>query len=258
MTISAVIIAKNEADNIERCLKSLKFTSEQIVIDAESTDPTVALAQKLGARTFVKPWQGYGKQKNFGLQQVKSEWVLFVDADEEVSPQLRQEIQTIIKNPNYDFYWLKILTYFLGRPLTHLTGHNPRLFRAAAGQWTDSFVHEQVTTKHGQKIKLNDALSGKLTTPLNHYSHPTIKSYLARMHHYTTLDAKEMAKTHQHRSGRTVKPHIFLPYVLATRQFIKLYFYRHGLLDGYTGLMWSSLSAYYEYEMAKKYLKLCA
>lgn len=256
MRLSAIIITKNEEDNIERCVKSVQFCDEVIVVDAESNDRTVAIAQSLGARTFVRPWPGYGSQKNFGAAEAQGEWLLFIDADEEVPPELAQEIHQVVANPQYDFYWLKIVTVFLHRQMKHIFGHNPRLFRKTAGSWTGYQVHEQVQTNTGEKIILGDNLSALLVSPLLHHSHQTVASYLKRMADYTSLDAQQMAKHNRHRSGRKVSPAWWLPHYLAARQFIKLYFYKKGALDGYSGFMWSVLSAYYEWTMAKKYTLL--
>lgn len=256
MKLSAIIITKNEEDNIERCVKSARFCDEVIVVDAESNDRTVAIAKFMGAKIFVRPWPGYGSQKNFGAVQAQGEWLLFIDADEEVTPALAQEILELIQNPSKDFYWLKIVTVFLHRPLRHLFGHNPRLFRKAQGSWTGYKVHEQVQTNDGQKITLEDNLSAVLHAPLLHHSHQTIAAYLKRMAEYTALDAQQMAVYNRHRSGRPVRPVWWLPHYLATRQFAKMYLYKKGLLDGYAGLMWSLLSAYYEWTMAKKYVLL--
>jgi len=260
MKLSAIVITKNEEHNIIRCLNSLSFADEIIVVDAESTDQTASLAEKLGAKVFVRPWPGYGPQKNYGAREATGDWLLFIDADEEVTPALANEISAIIKNPTVDFYWLKIVTVFLHTPLTHLYGHNPRLFKKSAGQWTPATVHEQVeryadhseATEY-QLIQLDDRFSQVLQQPLLHHSHQTVASYLKRMHHYTTLDAEHMVQTGQHRSGRTVTATWWLPLQLASRQFLKLLFYRKGIFDGYAGCMWCFLSSYYEYEMGTKY-----
>jgi hypothetical protein len=177
-----------------------------------------------------------------------------VDADEVISQELAQEIKNAITKPEANFYWLRVVTYFLEKPLTHLYGHNLRLFRKDAGKWTNDKVHEQVATLEERRISLGDARSRILKSPLQHHSHRTVSLYLSTMHSYTTLDAQQMMRTGTHRSGRTVKPAVWLPPRLALRQFIKLYIYRRGILDGLAGLIWSTLSAYYEWEMAKKYL----
>jgi glycosyltransferase involved in cell wall biosynthesis len=263
MKLSAIVITKNEEENIVRCLTSLAFADETIVVDAESADATADLARHTGAQVFTRPWPGYGPQKNFGASHAKGEWLLFVDADEVVPESLAEEIKETIGLPRVDFYWLRIVTVFLNRPLQHLYGHNPRLFKKASGQWTANPVHEQVEryadrneAADFQLIQLDDRFSRVLNEPLLHYSHQTIGSYLKKMHHYTALDAAHLAKTGHHRSGRPVKPSFFLPWQLAARQFVKLAVYRRGLLDGWAGFIWCTLSAYYEYEMAKKYLEL--
>ena len=187
------------------------------------------------------------------------QWLLFIDADEKVSPALDDTITSLINTPaanTYDYYWLRIITIFLHRPLTHLYGNNLRLFKKSAGHWNDAPVHEQVVAGNNQTIKLGDPLSGRLFPPLFHYSHHTSSSYLKKMHHYTTLDANQMYTTGQHRSGRSYQPSILLPYRLFLRQLVKLLFYRRGFLDGLAGYVWCVLSAYYEYDMSKKYVRL--
>lgn len=256
MKLSAIIITKNEEDNIERVVGSVQFCDEVIVVDAESNDRTVAIAKTLGAKTFVRPWPGYGSQKNFGAAQAQGEWLLFIDADEEVTLELAQEIRATIQNPNRDFYWLKIVTVFLHRQMQHIFGHNPRLFRKSQGSWTGYQVHEQVQANAGEKIVLGDRLSALLKNPLLHHSHQSIASYLKRMADYTSLDAQQMAKHDRHRSGRAVSARWWLPHYLAARQFVKLYVYKKGVFDGYAGLVWSALSAYYEWTIAKKYTLL--
>lgn len=257
MKLSAIVITKNEAVNIADCLQQLAFADERIVIDGESSDDTAEIARKNGATVIVNPWPGYGAQKNLGMQKAQGDWVLFIDADERVTAQLAAEIKRVIIQANKDFYWLKIVTVFLNKPLFHLYGHNPRLFRKGKGAWTENFVHEQVQhTETKKTITLGDDVSEVLREPLLHNSHPTIASYLTKMNHYTALDAQNMAATNKHRSGRPVAPSFLLPWQLLIRQFGKMYFYRKGFLDGWAGFMWCLLSAYYEYVMAQKYQKL--
>lgn len=256
MKLSAIIITKNEAANIERALKSVAFADEQIVVDSESTDATVELGRAAGAQVFVRPWPGYGPQKNFGAQQATGEWLLFIDADEEVTPALQAAIVSALKAPTTDFYWLRIVTVFLGKPLLHMFGHNPRLFKKSAGQWTNSQVHEQVVTNSGQSIKLHDELSQVIAEPLWHHSHPTVASYLQTMRQYVQLDAAQMQATHKHRHGFAVQLIWWLAPYLAARQFVKLYFLKSGWRDGGAGFMWATLSAYYEWAMVMAWYRL--
>lgn len=255
MKLSAIVITKDAAKILARVLASLKFADEIIVVDSGSQDATLEVAKQLGARVFSNPWPGYGQQKNYGLDKARGEWALFIDADEEVTLTLQKSVLQAIDSP-VDFYWLRIVTVFLGKPLKHLYGHNPRLFRKAAGHWTNDKVHEQVATRSGQRLRLGETSSKIIPEPLIHHSHATVASYIKKMHRYTTLDAQQMKATGQHRSGRSVKKSWLLPWQLASRQFVKLYLYRQGFLDGYAGFMWSLLSAWYEYEMGRKFLRL--
>jgi len=260
MKLSAIVIAKDAEQSIARVLRSLHFADEKIcILDDRTTDNTAAAAA--GAKILRRGWTGYGPQKNFGAAAAQGEWLLFIDTDEEVPPALAEEIKkstTYALPPTPSFYWLRIVTVFLGKPLYHLYGHNPRLFRKDAGRWTDARVHEQVERIRDRSLlKLRDADSKILSQPLLHHSHPTIQSYLKKMHRYTTLDAEQMKRTGRHRSGRPVRPTTILPFRLAARQLVKLLFYRRGILDGYAGIVWCVLSAYYEYEMGRKYIALC-
>ncbi len=258
MKLSAIIIAKNEEQSIARCIASLHFADEILVIDGESNDKTVAVAKAAGATVITNPWQGYGQQKNFGMQHAKGEWVLFIDADEAVPESLQQQILAATQQSATHFFWLRIATVFLGRPLRHLHGHNLRLFKKDHGRWTESYVHEQVEDTTGKQLTLRDSNTTILAGPLLHYSHPTVASYLLTMHQYTSLEAQQMAKTNQHRSGRPVRRSWFLPLYLGARQLVKLLFYRKGILDGVPGITWCVLSAYYEWELGIKFVRLAS
>lgn len=274
MNLTAVTTAKHAASTIVRTVQSLSFADERLaIVDTASSDRTAALAESQGARVIRQPWLGFGPQKNAALAAARGEWVLFIDADEEVSPALAKEIIRVTQNYNiqpttYDLYWLRVVTVFLGRPLRHLYGHNPRLFRRGAARWTDDPVHEQVirttaaqlhTTYYKlQTVRFGDPDTGLISEPLIHHSHNTVGSYLGKMHRYTSLEASAMQRTGRHRSGRKAAPYWWLPPYLAARQLFKLLFYRRGILDGYAGVLWCVLSAYYEWELGRKYRALCA
>jgi len=254
--ISAIVTTKNNEDTLKACLASLAFCQEIIVVDSGSTDQTLTIAKQYTNQIYQNDWPGYGQQKNRGLSKVHNGWALFIDADEEVTPALAREITSVTQNPQYDFYWLRIITIFLNQRLNHLYGHNLRLFRKSQGQWNDSKVHEQVTDNSGTPLKFKKSNSGIIKEPLLHRSHKTVRTYLKKMHYYTTLDAQQMHKSQAHRSGQSLQPSFWLPIYLFTKQLIKMLFYRRGLLDGCAGLVWCFLSAYYEYESGKKYLAL--
>jgi glycosyltransferase involved in cell wall biosynthesis len=254
--ISAIITTKNNEDTLAACLASLSFCSEIIVVDSGSSDQTLTIARQHTNKIYQNDWPGYGAQKNYGLAQASCDWVLFIDADEEVSPQLAQAITAATESGQYDFYWLKIITVFMDKKMNYLYGHNLRLFKKSQGQWNTSKVHEQVIDNSGTALKLKRSNSGLIEQPLFHHSHKTITSYLKKMHHYTSLEAQQMHKFNTHRSGQKIKPTFYLPIKLLLKQLIKMIFYRRGFLDGSIGLTWCFLSAYYEYESAQKYLRL--
>lgn len=255
--ISAIIITKNEEKHIADCIASLSFCDEIIIVDSGSTDHTREIAQSLGAAVLNKRWRGYGNHKNIGIEHARYHWLLFLDADERISPELQKEILHVIKQPKHAVFWIAIEDIFLGKSLKHLVGHNPRLVKKGDAVWNQNPVHEQllyIDTK--EIVHYKDSRSGEITSPIMHHSHQTIGSYLQKMHRYTSLDAEHMRQTGTHRSGRQVQNSWLLPYRLGTRQLGKLLFYKKGILDGWQGIAWCILSAYYEFEMAKKFRKL--
>lgn len=254
MNISVVIITKNEEQKIADCIASVSFAKEVLIIDAESTDKTAEIARSLGTTVISNPWEGYGKQKNLGMSKASSTWVLFLDADERVSKALQAVIMQLPEQPEQEIYWITIEDIFLGKRMKHLSGHNPRLVKKGAAQWSDKKVHEQLKyAANHTAVKYKDSISGELQAPIIHESYTTIAAYLKKMHIYTTLDAQDMNERGVHRSGRKVNKSFILPYILAFRQLIKLLLYKKGILDGWQGVVWSMLSAYYEFEMGNKY-----
>jgi len=258
MNIAVVIIAKNEQEVIADCIASVKFAQEVIVvIDKKSADNTSAIASSLGAIVVSNTWAGYGAQKNFGATKTTQNWVLFLDADERVSEELKSAIRALPDIPEHDVYWIRIEDIFLGRCMKYLIGHNPRLVKKGTALWSHKKVHEQLMyTKNNSIVIYKDDISGEIETPIIHQSYKTVSVYLQKMHVYTTLDAEDMHERGTLRSGRKIQKSFTLPYILAFRQAIKLLFYKKGILDGWQGVTWSLLSAYYEFEMGKKYLKI--
>lgn len=255
--ISAIIITKNEEKNIADCINSLAFCDEIIVVDSQSTDRTREIARSLRAVVLNKDWQGYGNHKNIGAQAATHNWLLFLDADERISFELQKEILVIIKKPIYPVYWITVEDIFLEKQLKHLIGHNPRLIQKGKAVWNNNPVHEQLTYETTKEIvHYKDGVSGEITAPIIHHSHESVSSYIRKMHRYTSLDAEQMREKGIHRSGRDIKNSWLLPYRLGIRQLIKLLLYRKGILDGWQGIAWCVLSAYYEFEMGIKYRAL--
>jgi glycosyltransferase involved in cell wall biosynthesis len=162
--LSAVVITKNEEANIERCLRSVSWVDEIILVDSDSDDATVEIARNLGAKVFRPEWHGFGPAKQFAVDQASGDWVLSIDADEEVSFMLKNEIIQLFENdPPCAGYMLPRKTQFLGRWILH-SGWYPdyvlRLFKRSAGNFTPALVHE--------KVEINGPV-GKMHNPLLHY-----------------------------------------------------------------------------------------
>lgn len=258
MNISVVIIANNEEGKIADCLASVQFAQQVVVVmDSKSSDKTSDIARSYNATVVPHAWEGYGTQKNFGVSLATQNWILFLDADERVSKELQNTIQHMSESAQHNVYWITVEDIFLGRRMKHLKGHNPRLVKKGLAVWNTNEVHEQVVyVNNNTTAKYKDGVSGEIEEPIIHQSYTTISDYLQKMHTYTTLDAQNMQKHNTHRSGRTVRKTFVLPYSLAIRQLGKLLFYKKGILDGWQGIVWSCLSAYYEFEMGQKYLAL--
>ena len=267
LRLSTVTIAKNEEEHLARVLKSVSdLADEIIVVDAESTDRTSDVARRFTEKVFVRPWPGYGPQKNFALRQATGDWVLFVDADEEVTPELAAEIRTTLKRlpPRTTVGFVKIVTEFLGRPLRHLWGTNPRLLRRGEARWQDRAIHEQVVRPDGSVVRLGDPDTALVHAFLNHPSHyQTLAAYVRKRERYTLRDAEEMLETGFDRIGKPVGDPLRSPlatvrflFERALKQFARLFVKKSGFLDGWRGWLWCFLSAQYEYLMCKKYLML--
>jgi len=165
--LSAIVITRNEAANIGPCLDSLAFCDERIVVDCGSTDATVAIAREKGARAEFHEWNGFGPQKNYALSLAAGTWVLSLDADERVTPELAAAIKSAIAAAGADAWEFPRLSSFCGRQMRH-SGWYPdyvlRLFRRGKARFDDSIVHERVVC---------DGVVKRLRPPLIHY--PVIK-----------------------------------------------------------------------------------
>jgi glycosyltransferase involved in cell wall biosynthesis len=239
MSISVVVITKNEEASIERCLQSVDWADEVIVLDAGSTDRTIEIAQRLRARVSVTAdWPGFGPQKNRALQQASSDWVLSLDADEWVTQELRDEILQVISRPNGAVaFRVPRLSSFCGRFMHH-SGWWPdyvvRLFRRGAARFSDDAVHERVIVA----VK-----PGTLHEPLMHETYIDLEELLAKMNTYSTLSAQD-----KHRDGK--RSGLSKAVARAAWAFVRTYFLRAGFLDGREGFMLAVAVAegtYYRY-----------
>jgi glycosyltransferase involved in cell wall biosynthesis len=247
--IAAVIITKDEERNIAACLESLRWVDEIIVVDACSVDRTVDIARSYTDRVFVRPWSGYGPQKNFGIDQARADWILIVDADERVTEELREEIlRTLRQAPPAEVagYEVPRRNVFYGKWIRG-SGYYPdyqlRLFRRAAGRYDDVLLHEH--------LRLTGRVE-RLAGPLNHDSMPTIGRHVRKMMRYTTLGAQEKLK----RSSRVTAWEIGAHH-LGT--ILKTYLLRRGYRDGIHGLLvalFAGLHTFVKYAKAWEFLNV--
>ena len=238
--LSAVLITRNAASVLEPCLESLAFADEIVIVDSGSSDRTPEIARERGARLVPKEWLGYGRQKQFAVEQAKHDWVLCVDADERVSPELAASIAAAMLAPVSAVYRMPRRNRFLGRWLSHGEGYpdwSPRLFNRQNARWNDDLVHEKV---------LFAVTPGTLTGDLMHDSSDDLSAYLERQNRYTTLAARQAFEQGR---GAGLFHLLFSPVV----RFIKFYLLRLGFLDGLPGLLHISIGCMNSY---LKYAKL--
>ena len=235
MKISATIITFNEERKLPRAIESLRCADEIVVVDSGSTDRTVEIAEKLGARVVESAWPGYAKQKNFAAEQASYDWILSIDADESLSEALESEIWQLKKNgPQYDAYTMARLAQYLGRWIQH-SGWYPdrkvRLYDRRKAKWLGNFVHESVHV---------DGRVGHLDANLLHFTCESLSEHLKTMDRYTTLAAEELVS---HKTRIHLRQLILDPAWMFTRT----YFLQRGFLDGTEGLTIAYMAALYTF-----------
>ena len=240
---SAVLITRNAAHQLEPCLQSAAFADEIVVVDSQSEDHTQQVAARFGARLVTQAWLGFGRQKQFAVEQAKHDWVLCLDADERVTDELRSSIERALAaptSPASPVYRMARRNRFLGRWLSHGEGYpdwSPRLFNRTAARWSDDLVHEKV---------LYAVTPGTLRGDLLHDSGDDLAAYLDRQNRYTTLAARQAYELGR---GAGVLHLLASPVV----RFFKFYVLRLGFLDGVPGLLHISIGCMNSY---LKYAKL--
>lgn len=237
-----MVITLNEQNNIEDCLKSLNFVDEIIVVDAGSEDRTVEIARNFTTKVYEPGWLGFVEAKEYGIERAEGEWILWIDADERVTEQLREQIlKAIDEKRDCAAFRIPRKSFFLGKWIKHC-GWYPdyvvRLFKKGKAHFDKKdLVHETLTV---------DGKVGTLNYPILHYTYPTLKSYFDKFNKYTSLAAKE-AKL----KGEKFKLSSMVVHPLAI--FFKMYIQKRGFLDGFEGFLLSELSAFYVFV---KYVKL--
>lgn len=222
-TLSAFVICKDEADGIGACLESLRFCDEIVVLDSGSTDGTQAIARTHTDRVFEQPWLGFGPQKNAALDRCTGEWVLSVDCDERVTPELRERILQAVAAPQgHAAFAVRRRNTLFGRPVRFgdwVRDRPVRLFRRAAGRFSPDAVHERV---------LVQGSVGALTGTLEHHTFRDMHAMVETMNRYSDLSAQLPGK-------RGSPPAIAL--LRSVGAFIRGYMLRGGFLDGWAGLL---------------------
>jgi glycosyltransferase involved in cell wall biosynthesis len=236
--LSAIIIVKNEAGNIGACLDALSFCDERIVVDSGSSDDTTAIASGRGARVVVHEWKGFGPQKNVALSLAQGEWVLSIDADERVSPELAGQIEAVIASPSHVGYEIRRVSSFLGRDMARrFPDYVLRLFRRDKARFSDDLVHERV---------ICSGSVGRIDAPLQHDAVTRLEQAIDRIDRYSTASAQMLLD-----SGRRVSFMSGIGHGLWT--FIRVYVLRLGFLDGREGFLLAVANAegsYYRYMKA--------
>jgi glycosyltransferase involved in cell wall biosynthesis len=237
--LSATIITYNEEKNIERCLKSLHWVDEIVVIDSYSKDNTVEICKKYNCNVLQTKWLGFGKTKQLAVDNAVNEWVLSIDADEEVTPELQKKIKEILFDPKSNGYYIKRKSFYLGHEIKYCGWNNDypvRLFDKNFGNFNDKEVHESVKI-NSEKLKIHE--------PLLHFTYPTVTSHIEKVNRYSSLAAGELINKRKHYS-------IFSAIIFGFVKFINMYLLKLGFLDGKIGLILCYNSAFGVY---LKYIK---
>ena len=233
LPVSLVVITRDAAADIAECLLSAPFCADALVVDSGSGDHTVETARRSGARVVSRAWLGFGPQKQFAVQEARHDWVLCLDADERLSPALRDSICALFARgePPHPAYALARRNRFLGRWLAHGEGYpdwTTRLFDRRRARWSDDPVHEHV---------LANGPIGRLEGDLLHASAESIERYIAKQNRYTTLQADAL-----HASGMRGSGWAMAAAPLA--RFFRFYVLKLGFLDGAAGFAHIAIGAF--------------
>jgi glycosyltransferase involved in cell wall biosynthesis len=241
--LSVVVITLNEEDRIRDCLASVAWADEIVVVDAGSGDKTVTVAREFTDAVVIRSWEGFAAQKNFGIERATGDWILSLDADEQVEPALRAEIAAVLASPGvHAGFRIARRNIMWGRWIRH-GGLYPdwqlRLFRRGHGRFVERAVHESVTV---------EGPVGRLTRALLHHSYRDVSDFLRRADRYATLAAEDWA-----RGGRPFPRRRLLTAPLG--RFLGMYVLRGGFLDGWRGFLLAVLYAYYVFVRSAKILE---
>ncbi len=243
MSLGCAIIAYNEEKNIEKTLKSVSFCDEIVVVDSGSSDNTVQIAKKYTDKVYYQEWLGYGKQKNFAISRLNTDWVLSIDADEVVGKKLAAEIKTTIRNTKQEAFLINIQLVFMGKKLRFggtYPDYHLRLFKKGSFFFDESDIHEGIQT---------DRKAIKLKNTILHYSYDSLQDYLQKFNSYTTL----IAQKHKQNGKRVSK---IFPFLRMSFEFFKRFILMGAFLDGYEGSVYALMSSFYVFVKYAKLIEL--
>ena len=237
-SLSVIVITRNEAGRLRACLDSVAFAGEAVVVDSGSTDGTREIAHSMGARVMAtSDWPGFGPQKNRALDLATGDWVLSIDADERVTPALREQIEAVLADPQFDAYSVNRSSSYCGQFMRH-SGWSPdrvvRLFRRGSARFSDDLVHEALQVS---------GPVGRLEGELLHESFADFEAVLDKLNRYSTAGAHDLD-----RRGIKGSPGKALGHGLWA--FLRTYLFKRGFLDGRLGLALAISNAegtYYRY-----------
>lgn len=241
--LTAIVPVYNEEHNLEECLSGLTWADEILVVDSGSTDRTMEIAKRFTDRILVHEYVNSAAQKNWTIPQARHDWVLIVDADERVGPELRDEIKAVLGRPggpDRDGYHIRRQNYFWGKEIRYCGWQHDRvlrLFNRHKGRYKEKEVHADIILQ---------GRVGELSRPLHHYTYRNFKQYFSKFSRYTDWGAQELAK----HGVRVRWDHLLLHPVF---RFIRMYFVQRGFLDGIHGLVLCGLAAF---SVFTKYAKL--
>lgn len=241
-TVSAIVVCFNEEENIRDCLESLRWCDEIVVVDSFSTDRTVEICRQYTDRVIQRPWAGYRDQKAFAHSQATKQWVLLVDSDERVTPELRDEIARALQGDGgrYMGYALPRLVFYLGRWWRRggwYPDYDVRLFRCDKATWAGSDPHEKI---------LVDGTVHRLQHPLHHFSYRDIDDHIQRINRFTSISSRELRKS----GGRWRLADALLRPAF---RFFRSYVLKRGFMEGFAGFYVAVTAAVYVF---LKYAKL--
>jgi glycosyltransferase involved in cell wall biosynthesis len=244
--LSVIILTHNSEGHVLRALKSASFSEDVVIIDDNSSDNTQEIAKQAGARVFTRPLQGdFSAQRNFGLAQARHDWVLFLDSDEVITPELQQEITDLLSGkPECKSYAIKRSDSFWGQTLEHGEVAHARskgivrLVHKRTGRWKGA-VHETFHT---------DSSVGVLQSLILHYPHPTIKEFLSDINYYSTLRARELVQ-----NGARVSLFHLIAYPWG--KFCYTYFFKMGFRDNTSGFVYAFMMSFHSFLVRAKVIQ---